>query len=143
MGAKRKEQGQSLVEFALLLPVFVIIVMMGLQMGFLVTAYVTVTNAARGGVRYASLNLAATDSDIQTYTRNQMPGFTRKSNLFVSASPAPTRTWNTTVTITATYDLSAHYFMVKPTGSIQVPYLTLGVPRYMTVVVSARSYGGD
>ena len=48
---RRSERGQSLVEFALVLPVFIVLVMGIVDFGMALRSYVTVTNAAREGAR--------------------------------------------------------------------------------------------
>ncbi|MGB6836982.1 MAG: TadE family protein [Dehalococcoidia bacterium] len=50
----RYQRGQSLVEFALLLPLLLIIMLGVLDFGRVYFAYVSVTNAARNGAHYAS-----------------------------------------------------------------------------------------
>ncbi|WP_409226786.1 TadE/TadG family type IV pilus assembly protein [Gudongella sp. SC589] len=48
---KRDEQGQSLVEFALILPVLLLLLMGIIQSGIIYGGYVAVSNAAREGAR--------------------------------------------------------------------------------------------
>ncbi len=55
MEYKRKERGQSLVEFVLILPVLLIILAGMLDLGRLYFAYVAVTDAAAEGVAYAAI----------------------------------------------------------------------------------------
>lgn len=50
------QEGQSLVELALLLPVLLLIMAGVLDLGRAFHAYITITNAAREGARYASLH---------------------------------------------------------------------------------------
>lgn len=50
----RYQRGQSLVEFALLLPLLLIILLGVVDFGRVYFAYVSVTNAARNGAEYAS-----------------------------------------------------------------------------------------
>ncbi len=50
---KRDQKGQSLVEFALTLPVLLLLVMGIVQFGIVFNAYITVTSAAREGARLA------------------------------------------------------------------------------------------
>ncbi len=47
--------GQSLVEFALVVPVFLLILLAIVQFGFIFNAQVTITNAAREGARAATI----------------------------------------------------------------------------------------
>jgi Flp pilus assembly protein TadG len=49
------EQGQSLVEIALVLPVLVILLLGIAEVGFLLFSHVQVANATRAGARYGSL----------------------------------------------------------------------------------------
>ena len=53
---KQKEKGQSLLEFALILPVLLIILAGVLDLGRLYFAYVAVTDAAAEGATYAAMN---------------------------------------------------------------------------------------
>ena len=47
----KNRKGQSLVEFALILPLLLFLVMGIIQFGFILSGYVTVSNAAREGAR--------------------------------------------------------------------------------------------
>ena len=53
---RRGRQGQSLAEFALVLPVLLLIVLLGLDLGRAFFSWVTLNNAARVGANYAGLN---------------------------------------------------------------------------------------
>ncbi len=61
MKYKRKEKGQSLVEFVLILPVLFIILAGVLDLGRLYFAYVAVTDAAAEGAAYAAIRPDDTD----------------------------------------------------------------------------------
>jgi Flp pilus assembly protein TadG len=63
MNVSRAAQGQTLAEFALILPVFVVILVGIFDGGRLVFAYNDVNNAAREGGREATVN--QTEADIQ------------------------------------------------------------------------------
>jgi Flp pilus assembly protein TadG len=52
--------GQSLVEFALVLPIFLLMIMGIVDMGRLIYTYNTVSNAARDGARIAIVNQSTT-----------------------------------------------------------------------------------
>ena len=51
----RKQRGQSLVEMARMLPVLLVLIISGLEVGRLFYAKIVVTNAAREGAYYVSL----------------------------------------------------------------------------------------
>jgi len=58
-----RREGQALVEFALVLPVFLLIVFGVFDLGRAVYAYNTVANAAREGARVASVNQIVSSPD--------------------------------------------------------------------------------
>src|SRR5688500_8417839 len=60
--ARRRHRGQSMAEFALILTPLMVVLLGIMQMGFVMNAYVTLSNAAREGARSASVHL---------YDRNQ------------------------------------------------------------------------
>jgi uncharacterized protein (UPF0333 family) len=53
---RRRSRGQSLVEFALVLPLFLLLVMAIMDLGLAVFSYNSITNAAREGARLAIVN---------------------------------------------------------------------------------------
>jgi len=57
----REERGQALTEFALVLPVLVILVLGIVQLGITLNQYLTLTDAVRAGVRQASVSRGAED----------------------------------------------------------------------------------
>jgi len=62
-GFKQQESGQALVELALVLPLFLLLLFGLIQMSIFGYAYISVNNAAREAVRFASVG-GKTDSDI-------------------------------------------------------------------------------
>lgn len=54
--SRRSSRGQSLLEFALVLPVFLVMVFAIIDMGRVIWAYDNLGNAAREGTRYASVH---------------------------------------------------------------------------------------
>ena len=58
----RNDEGVTLVEFALVMPVLVLVIVACLDFARALNAYVTVANAAREGARYASVNASADKS---------------------------------------------------------------------------------
>ena len=65
----KRERGQSLVEFALIIPFFLIVVLAVADFGLGLRAWITVTNSAREGARFAAVTCAtdsASVSDVQT-----------------------------------------------------------------------------
>jgi len=52
---RRNEKGQSLVEFALVVPLVILILMAIIEFGFMFNAYITISNASREGARLGAL----------------------------------------------------------------------------------------
>ena len=63
VGTGRRERGQSLVEFALVLPVLLLFIFGIVDAGRLIYTYNTVSNAARDGARVAIVNQSTSGTD--------------------------------------------------------------------------------
>lgn len=66
------ERGQSLVEFALVAPLLIILMVGILDVGRAVNAYVTISNAAREGSHYAALHPTASPGAIVSAVRSRV-----------------------------------------------------------------------
>jgi len=102
----RSQQGQTMTEFALVLPVLALILFAVIQFGIVFNNYITLTDATRAGARKAAVSRqdANRNSDVVTAVRSSASGITA-SKLSV---PPPTSTWNSgdDVTVTASYPYS-------------------------------------
>jgi Flp pilus assembly protein TadG len=98
----RSERGQSLVEFALALPILVLLLFAVIQFGIAFNNYVTLTDATRAGARKAAVGrqLSNPQSTTITAVRNSATDL-RQSDLNVTVSS----TWQpgADVNVTATY----------------------------------------
>lgn len=59
----RKKKGQSLVEFSIILPILILVVMGILEFGMMLNTYLAINNAVREGARIGSIG--GTDTDIR------------------------------------------------------------------------------
>lgn len=66
--AFHREEGQAAFEFVLILPIFLLFVLLLIDFGILMFEYVAVSNAAREGARYGSVNCGGLDCDIALVT---------------------------------------------------------------------------
>jgi Flp pilus assembly protein TadG len=73
-----------MVEFALVLPVFQVIIFAIVDLGWALKAYITVTNSAREGARVAVVG--ATDADIKTKAVDTSAGLLSTGEVSVSNS---------------------------------------------------------
>ena len=113
----RDDEGSSLVEFVLVLPVFMLVVLGSLTLLWVVCARSAVTGAARDGARYASIRHDWMDcpasgacdtnypspTEVATYTQDRAGVFGSGMTVTVSPSSIPYR--NEVITVTATRDL--------------------------------------
>jgi Flp pilus assembly protein TadG len=102
----RNEQGQTMTEFALVLPVLALILFAVIQFGIVFNNYVTLTDATRAGARKAAVSRQDPnrDANVIAAVRSSASGLD-SGKLSV---PPPTSTWvpGTDVTVTASYPYS-------------------------------------
>ena len=87
----RCERGTTAVEFALVAPALVLVVVCCVDFARALNAYVLVTSATRDGARYATTNVAAPTDDIKGYiVRRAAPLALDPSAITITyGSPAP------------------------------------------------------
>lgn len=82
------KRGQALVEFALILPVLLILTMLIIQYGIISFTTSGLTNLSREGARFAA-TAPASDADIRQRIRNVLPPNINYNDLTITISPAP------------------------------------------------------
>lgn len=117
---KHSDRGQAIVEFALVLPVLLLLVLGIIQFGRLYSNDETITNATRAGARVAAVSRATSDpvgTTIQA-VKAAAPNLTQ-SQINVTVSPAPPWQPGSMVTVTATYPYSIDMLgMVVKSGTL-------------------------
>ena len=106
----RNERGQAMVEFALVLPILMALLLGIIQFGIVFNNYITLTDATRAGARKAAVSRFVGDSgaSAKAAVENSAQGLDQKKlapTISVTASPD----WNTPgndVTVTASYPYS-------------------------------------
>jgi Flp pilus assembly protein TadG len=100
----RNENGQTMTEFALVLPVLCLLLFGVIQFGILFNNYVTLTDGVRAGARKAAVSRQASNptGDAETAVRNSAAGLDQ-SKLTVTVSPGPPWAHGQEVTVSATY----------------------------------------
>jgi Flp pilus assembly protein TadG len=94
----RGEDGQALVEFAFILPLFMLVVIGTIQFGFVLHNYVTLTDAVRAGARQAAVSRGTPDpvASATSRVRKSAVGL-KQSKLAVTVTPhdplTGTATW--------------------------------------------------
>ena len=115
----RAERGQTMVEFAIVLPVLMLVVFAIIQLGILWNNYVALTDAVRAGARTAAVSRTAPDPVGATIQRvKDATGDLNQADLAVSVVSG----WNhgDDVTVTATYPYSISLFgLVVKSGDLK------------------------
>ncbi len=115
----KNEKGAAAVEFALLLPLLVLILMGILVFGLVLNNYLEITHAAREGVRWASLR--ASFAEVEAKAKTAAPGIDwTQATLTISGVPDPPTEADqgNPVTVTVTYDIGAITALYGPIQSL-------------------------
>lgn len=103
-----RERGQSLVELAIALPLFLIVLLGIIDFGRVFYAYVTITNASREGARYGSLH-PLQEADIKQRVMDEAASTVTINNSEITVS------WDDpdhpdTITVTVNHDFETLFF---------------------------------
>jgi Flp pilus assembly protein TadG len=100
----RNQQGQSMTEFALVLPILAMLLFGVIQFGIVFNNYITLTDAVRAGARKGAVarHLSNPPGAVETTVRDAATDL-KQSDLIVNVSPDPGWTANAEVTVNATY----------------------------------------
>jgi len=123
---RRNEKGQSLVEFALVVPLVILILMAIIEFGFMFNAYITISNASREGARLGALG----SSDTAVVTRVVDTSVALDpTKLSVAITPA-NRSRGDMIRVQVNYD----YVLITPiVSSILSPFIDLEAETVMRV----------
>jgi Flp pilus assembly protein TadG len=123
-GARRRfgrSRGQSMVEFTLILPLLMLLILGIYQFGQTYADYIQVTNAARDGGRKALVSRSDTSgvADAVTAAKNAT-WWLDKNQMNVTVSPAQPWAQGTNVTVTVTYPYSINLLgLVVASGTLK------------------------
>jgi Flp pilus assembly protein TadG len=108
-----RERGAVAVEFALLLPVLLLIVFGIIDFGRALNAQITLTQAAREGARLAALGNS--DASVKSWTVNAATGLSLTAgSVSVTDCPANVAAGSVSTTVVVTYSFS----FITPVGAI-------------------------
>lgn len=116
----RKEQGQAMTEFAIVLPLFAILLFGIIQFGIAFNNYLTLTDAVRAGARTAAVSRHLGNPAQTTEDRVRAAAVNlKKDKLAVQVSTSPGWTPGAAVTVTATYPYAINLLgVVVKSGSL-------------------------
>jgi Flp pilus assembly protein TadG len=106
MKHSRREKGQSLLEFALILPVLLIVLAGVLDLGRLYYSYIAVTDAAAEGATYAAMHPEVSERDeVFQRTQEASRGLVQIDNSMVEVD-CPSVASGAPVTVTVSYSFT-------------------------------------
>jgi len=110
---RERNGGQTLVEFALIIPIFLLLMLGVVQMVVVGGAALAVNQAAISCARYASLNPSFAQSSVGTYLTSTASPLISDSGLqpVVLSPTAVPRATGTAVTVTVSYNLQTKLFL--------------------------------
>jgi len=110
---QRVSHGQALVEFALVLPVLLILTMLIIQYGIIFYTTLSLTNLSREGARFAATQPASTDNSVISTQQSSIN--TRMANV------APSNiVWNNVSSTITYYDATSGSEISKPAAGALV-----------------------
>jgi Flp pilus assembly protein TadG len=132
---RRGERGQSLVELAMILPLFVFFLLACFQLAFVYYSYLSTINSARDISRWLSVHANTTDATAVAAIKSRLPSGMDPSSLTVSISPScsalvggkcPGRSVGSQLALTLTYDASGALFLPVRwgTGAMSITFPT-------------------
>lgn len=108
MNFLKNKKGQALIEFAIILPIIILILMGIMEFGVMLNSYLKIENASREAARAGIVG--ASDVEIEALVTQVSPSLD-SNNLQVTISPAEAyRVSGGTLTVTVTYN----YPMITP-----------------------------
>ncbi len=107
---RRGERGQAVAEFALIVPIFLLLVFAIVDFGMGFHAWITVTNAAREGARLGAVGGTQTEVEDQVYDTSASLDADQMTVLVTNAEGDP----GEAVTVDVSYD----YELITPLSSI-------------------------
>lgn len=122
------QRGQALLEFAVVLPVLIMLLVGIVQMGLLMHSYLTVQEAAREGARSAAVGTANADVEIKVKNVTTAAGI-NAANVSVNIAPENARAVGTAVTVTVT--------VPNPMTSA-IPFVSVVFPNKLTGTMVMR-----
>lgn len=126
MKKRKNEKGQSIVEFALVIPLLLIFVMAIIEFGFMFNAYLTISSASREGARLGALGETNTAIELRV---DSVSNTLDLNNINVAVTPS-SRDRGDMVRVTVSYD----YQLITPIiSNILSPFVNLEAETVMRV----------
>lgn len=131
-GKQRRERGQSLVELAFALPIFLVLVFGIIDFSLGLKSWITITNAAREGARYAAVTCGQAADDGAVIAKTEEASADLSADVSVSVTNCPGESTESVV-VEVEYD----YALITPLGGFLSMLGGTGLPD--TIALSSSS----
>jgi Flp pilus assembly protein TadG len=122
---KAANRAQAAVEFAIMAPVVIIVMLVGVQFAIIGVAALGLGQIDFQGARYAAINSSASQSQVQTFMLSAASPLISAGSgkyLTVNLTPAPPCAFGSTVTVAVTFDVNHLIMLPNPfLGLINFP----------------------
>lgn len=129
MLGRKQRRGTTLVEFALVVTLLLVLSLLIVQYGVIMNTTVTLSHLSREGARYAAVH-PGTDAAIRSYIQTATPGLIRYNDLTITVTPtegSSSRVSGNPISVTITYNMQRKLFL--PSTFFGIPIFS---PNYST-----------
>lgn len=137
---KQGERGQSLVEFTLILPIFLVLLFAIVDFGMGFHAWITVTNSAREGARLGAVREDTDDIVEWVYDTANLPNEETNMTVTVECGPglAPTGSCPSDPGDSVVVDVDYEYDLITPLAGI-MGFITGDLVEWSTLTISSTA----
>ena len=112
-------RGQAMVEFALVMTLALIILLVSIQMAMIGQAALAVSQSAWHGARYASIHTTETSTQVSDYMKSKASPTLKTADLTITVSGA--RTFGQPVTVDVSYNCASNIVLPNPFLGVSFP----------------------
>jgi Flp pilus assembly protein TadG len=147
--SRRAGRGQTMVEFALLATIFMVVLLVGIQFAIIGQAALAVSQLSYAGARFASLNGSSSDSDIESYIATTLASPSLKttnggsSDLTITLSHPDGTTFGQPVTVNISYNAASRILLPNPFMRIPPFFPGISFPTTLTASETAMYETGS
>jgi Flp pilus assembly protein TadG len=138
---KGANRAQTMVEFALALPIFLVVLLVGIQYAIIGEAALALGQVNYQGARYAAVNTTANQAAVNSYMLSvASPTISAAGGTYLTStlSPAPPCVFGTSVTVSVSYD--ANHLLALPNPFLAIPHVFGGVNFPATLTNSESAF---
>lgn len=129
-------------EFALITPIFILMLFMAITFAFIGEAALSVNQLAFAGARYAAVNPALNASEVAAYIKSGhlgSPTITANGGAHLTVSVVPASGFGQPLTVTVAYDLTSNALVSQMSALFSAIGLGQSLPTNLTATQSAMS----